>query len=587
MGLAYNCERKQGEGGSVLATMDEKADALGNGTASERDGGRERGDWRGRDAGDGRGAGASRTAGGEQDGGVDKPSEPSRTAKLADPGSSTPSSGTVPVPTLALAALGLFLFDTGYHFARPMLTDLSSALDVVQVAGQAGATLAFLLAALGRRGRRPSARDGVVKEAGVQDKPRAEADVATRRARAAFAAPLLAIVFSLLAQAVIVAAPAGTGLVGAYVGTGLSGLEFGTGYLAWAVCLMRTQHVGRTCMLLLAALAASRAADTLIRLTLPGDAWMPLGFGLIDTSLVLLALVWAAQRNAREPAPDQPAGRRAPDAEPVVVGLVGAALFSALFGLMTQMHNVSQGPTSIPDQLSCVITLLLFVPLAAYVGRSPRPLRLGSLFLAALPVMAGVLVVVALLDSSVLGMADALIKTQFNAYFAAVLVYLAQHRASGAALAAGMLFAVWGGVLAGTVAGFAVTSFVSLDGSVIAAVALVAVWLCTLASTFVASSSAHRAELAAPISHAESPQAQPEVRYIDRREEQLDRLIATCGLSARESQVVRLFSQGRSAARIAEELTLSENTVKTHLQNIYSKAGVHSKQELIDLLGKQ
>ena len=32
------------------------------------------------------------------------------------------------------------------------------------------------------------------------------------------------------------------------------------------------------------------------------------------------------------------------------------------------------------------------------------------------------------------------------------------------------------------------------------------------------------------------------------------------------------------------ELYLSRNTVKGHLKNIYTKLGIHSKQELIDLV---
>lgn len=55
-------------------------------------------------------------------------------------------------------------------------------------------------------------------------------------------------------------------------------------------------------------------------------------------------------------------------------------------------------------------------------------------------------------------------------------------------------------------------------------------------------------------------------------------------LTQREQDVLRLFAIGRSARFIAEELVLSENTVKSHLQRIYSKCGVHSKQELISLV---
>jgi DNA-binding CsgD family transcriptional regulator len=44
-------------------------------------------------------------------------------------------------------------------------------------------------------------------------------------------------------------------------------------------------------------------------------------------------------------------------------------------------------------------------------------------------------------------------------------------------------------------------------------------------------------------------------------------------LSAREREVLQLAAHGGSARRIADALVLSEGTVKTHLQNIYSKLG--------------
>ncbi len=56
------------------------------------------------------------------------------------------------------------------------------------------------------------------------------------------------------------------------------------------------------------------------------------------------------------------------------------------------------------------------------------------------------------------------------------------------------------------------------------------------------------------------------------------------GLTAREVDVFVLMAQGRTQTRIEEELTLSKSTVKTHIGNIFLKLGVHSKQELIDLV---
>ena len=45
-----------------------------------------------------------------------------------------------------------------------------------------------------------------------------------------------------------------------------------------------------------------------------------------------------------------------------------------------------------------------------------------------------------------------------------------------------------------------------------------------------------------------------------------------------------LLAKGRTRARIQEELYLSSGTVATHARHIYQKVGVHSKQELLDVI---
>lgn len=54
-------------------------------------------------------------------------------------------------------------------------------------------------------------------------------------------------------------------------------------------------------------------------------------------------------------------------------------------------------------------------------------------------------------------------------------------------------------------------------------------------------------------------------------------------LNAREREIMELLVRGRTAKYIAEDLTLSINTVKSYTKSLYSKMNVHSKQELIDL----
>ena len=64
-----------------------------------------------------------------------------------------------------------------------------------------------------------------------------------------------------------------------------------------------------------------------------------------------------------------------------------------------------------------------------------------------------------------------------------------------------------------------------------------------------------------------------------------ERLGAECGLTVREVEVLQMLVKGRSKSYIAETLFISENTVRSHSKHIYQKLGVHSKQEVLDLLG--
>lgn len=69
--------------------------------------------------------------------------------------------------------------------------------------------------------------------------------------------------------------------------------------------------------------------------------------------------------------------------------------------------------------------------------------------------------------------------------------------------------------------------------------------------------------------------------------ERCAKLARDCGLTPRETEVLFLLAKGRSAARIQEELVISRGTVTTHLQHIYRKVDVHSKQELLDAIERE
>lgn len=52
-------------------------------------------------------------------------------------------------------------------------------------------------------------------------------------------------------------------------------------------------------------------------------------------------------------------------------------------------------------------------------------------------------------------------------------------------------------------------------------------------------------------------------------------------LSKRENEVVEAMIHHSTNEKIAKNLKISVNTVKTHLKNIYFKLDVHSRTELI------
>jgi len=56
------------------------------------------------------------------------------------------------------------------------------------------------------------------------------------------------------------------------------------------------------------------------------------------------------------------------------------------------------------------------------------------------------------------------------------------------------------------------------------------------------------------------------------------------GLSPKETEVLFLLAKGRNAEYIQNELVVSRHTAKAHIYHIYQKTGVHSRQDLINML---
>lgn len=58
-------------------------------------------------------------------------------------------------------------------------------------------------------------------------------------------------------------------------------------------------------------------------------------------------------------------------------------------------------------------------------------------------------------------------------------------------------------------------------------------------------------------------------------------------LTSRENQIALRLAQGRTYHEISEEMSLSTNTVKTHVRNIYTKLNIQNRTELVNVLIKK
>lgn len=75
-----------------------------------------------------------------------------------------------------------------------------------------------------------------------------------------------------------------------------------------------------------------------------------------------------------------------------------------------------------------------------------------------------------------------------------------------------------------------------------------------------------------------------EVVYADKTAKQCALVQAHFKLSKREGEIVEALVRGNTVGAIAEQLGVSENTVRTHTKHIYTRLDIHKKQQLVELV---
>ncbi|MDR0350825.1 MAG: helix-turn-helix transcriptional regulator [Coriobacteriales bacterium] len=76
----------------------------------------------------------------------------------------------------------------------------------------------------------------------------------------------------------------------------------------------------------------------------------------------------------------------------------------------------------------------------------------------------------------------------------------------------------------------------------------------------------------------------PSEMFRDSLSERTEVVAGRFGLSPRQSEVLHLLAKGRNTSYIQEHLVISHYTAKAHIYNIYQKMGIHSRQDLLNLI---
>ncbi|HIW76540.1 MULTISPECIES: response regulator transcription factor [Gordonibacter] len=72
--------------------------------------------------------------------------------------------------------------------------------------------------------------------------------------------------------------------------------------------------------------------------------------------------------------------------------------------------------------------------------------------------------------------------------------------------------------------------------------------------------------------------------FLDKWKAACEEIAETHELTNQETRIHTMLARGRNQHYIAEELFISPHTIKTHTYHIYKKLGIHSQQELIDMV---
>ena len=124
------------------------------------------------------------------------------------------------------------------------------------------------------------------------------------------------------------------------------------------------------------------------------------------------------------------------------------------------------------------------------------------------------------------------------------------------------------------------------ENQVMYVIALVLLCMYLLVLPLVSAYRKHKGKASGANETAAPVQERVVIRHVnaDELQQRCEAIAAQTGITPSELPVMVLLASSQTVAAISRDLSLSENTIRSHSKAIYRKLDVHSKQELIDLV---
>ena len=257
----------------------------------------------------------------------------------------------------------------------------------------------------------------------------------------------------------------------------------------------------------------------------------------------------------------------------------GVMILPFFYGIFLEFSYVKDINSALGDQVSELVAIAILLILLVVTAFISRTFSLVRLFVAATPFYTALLLISPLFWDSTPVSSSVFIRAVLAVYNTALWIYLAritffkpEKRLLYFSLAVGIL---WLSTLIGQITGANLLTFTLVDSGVIAGISLTAVWILAMVSVLLLLLFIRSHDLLFTKSLTNTTPS-----LLDRIHSFSD----SFGLSPRETEILIEFAHGRSASYIGNNFFISEHTVKTHLRRIYSKAKVHNRQELLNLI---